>query len=252
MKRRQKEKVAAVLACRVNSTRLYGKPLQRLGKNTILELLVKQLKKSILIDDIVLAISNEPGNELFEHIAKKLKIKYVFGGEKNVLKRMLKGATLVNADIVFRLSSENPFIYWEGIDDSIKKHIDGNFDFSIITPIPLGSGFEIINFDVLKKSYQKDKSLENIEHCDSYIIKNRKNFKMNVIKPKKNLQRDDLRLTVDTPFDLILTRKINEYFQNKKDPIPLLKIIKFLDNNPEIKKINSEIIMEHKYGNDFK
>ncbi len=247
-----RRKIAAVLACRVNSTRLYGKPLQKLGKYTILELLVNQLKKSKLIDDIVLAISNEHGNDIFIDIAKKMKIGYVVGEEENVLKRLLKGATSVNADIVFRLSSENPFIFWEGIDNAIIEHIKGNFDFSLITPVPLGSGFEIIDFGVLKKSFLKDKSRKNLEHCDSYIINNKKKFKINVIKPMKSLQRDDLRLTVDTPSDLILVRKIMQHFKNSKQPKPLLKIIKFLDKNPKLKKINSDIKMKERYGDDFK
>ncbi len=248
----KKRKTAAVLACRVNSTRLYGKPLQKLGKYTILELLVTQLKKSKFIDDIVLAISDEHGNDIFIEIAKKMKIKYVVGGEENVLKRLLKGATSVNADLVFRLSSENPFIFWEGIDDAIIDHIKGNFDFSLVTPLPLGSGFEIIDFKILKKSFLIDKSKKNLEHCDEYIINNKNKFKINVIKPIKILQRDDLRLTVDTPYDLILVRKIMEHFKNSKQPKPLLKIIKFLDKNPELKKINSHILMNEKYGDAFK
>ena len=39
-------KITAVLPCRINSTRLLAKPLQPIGKYSILELLIEQLKKS--------------------------------------------------------------------------------------------------------------------------------------------------------------------------------------------------------------
>jgi len=51
-------KISAVLPCRINSTRLLAKPLQPIGEFSILELLIEQLKKSKMISDIVLAISN--------------------------------------------------------------------------------------------------------------------------------------------------------------------------------------------------
>ena len=79
------KRVAAVLACRVNSTRLFAKPLQRIGKYTILELLINQIKKSKTISDIVLAISENPGNDVFIDFAKKHRLKFIIGNEKDVL-----------------------------------------------------------------------------------------------------------------------------------------------------------------------
>ena len=59
------KKIAAIIGCRVDSTRLFAKPLQLVGKFRILELHIEQIKKSKLIDEIILAISNKPGNEIF-------------------------------------------------------------------------------------------------------------------------------------------------------------------------------------------
>ena len=54
-----KKKLVAVLACRNDGTRLYGKPLQNLDIKkgvTILDYLIKNLKKFNFIKDIVIAI----------------------------------------------------------------------------------------------------------------------------------------------------------------------------------------------------
>lgn len=103
-------KIAAVLPCRINSTRLLAKPLQQIGNYTILELLIKQLKKASLIDDIVLAISKNLGYELYIEIAKKTKTKFILGSEEDVLGRLISGLKLVNADTLVRITSENPYI----------------------------------------------------------------------------------------------------------------------------------------------
>ena len=50
-------RVVAALACRAGGSRLYGKPVQRIGDRTILEYLVARLASVPRIDQIVLAIS---------------------------------------------------------------------------------------------------------------------------------------------------------------------------------------------------
>ena len=67
-------KLVACLACRNEGTRLYGKPLQNLDikKNiTILKYIIECLKKTKAIDKIVLAISKNIQNRIYENIAKK-------------------------------------------------------------------------------------------------------------------------------------------------------------------------------------
>ena len=241
MTKKETKKVAAILACRVGSTRLFGKPLQRIGKYTILELLIDQIKKAKTISEIVLAISENPGNEIFIDFAKKHQLKFIIGNEKDMLIRLIKGAKLVDADIVFRVTTENPYLYWEGIDNSIKHHIQQNYDFSTIEPIPSGSGFHIINRKALEISHAKGLSKHRSEHCDLYINENKKQFKTHIFKPKKKLQRSEIRLTVDTPQDLILVRKIYDSIIKTKKHIQLEKIIEFLDKNPDLLKINSNL-----------
>lgn len=240
MKKNQ-NKIAAVLACRVGSSRLFGKPMQKVGKYTILELLIKQIKKSKMISDVVLAISENPGNEVFVEFARKKGIEFVIGSEKNVLRRYIDAAKKVQADIVFRVSTENPFIHWEKIDEILKKHIKLKCDFSTFEPIPLGAGFHIINTNALEKSHKYGTSKYRSEHVDLYIFDNQDKFKTQVFNPEKYFQRPEFRLTVDNPQDLVLVREIYKALGKNDNPIPLKKIIKFLDDNPEIAKINSDL-----------
>lgn len=245
---RESKKIAAVIACRVESSRLFAKPIQSIGDYTILEFLVKQIQKSSKINDIVLAISEKPGNEIFVKFAREKKLKYILGDDIDVLKRLIDGAKHVNADIVFRVTSENPYIYWEAIDSTITKHIQGNFDYSTVLPLPLGSSFEIINRKALEISYKFGKKRHRSEHADLYIFENKKRFKINVVKPEKDMQKPELRLTVDTPQDLILAQIIFQALGKKGTLIHLKKIIKFLEENQHLAEINTNIEMAKGYA----
>ena len=235
------KKVAAIIACRVHSTRLFAKQLQQVGNFSILQLVLNQLKKSKLIDEIVLGISEGPGNEVFINFAKEHHLKFITGDDRDVLKRLIAGAKYVNADIVFRITPENPYIYWEGIDPLIKKHISGNFDFSYIIDVPLGSGFEVINLGALEISHKNGSKRHRSELCSLYIYEHKDKFKIHRYHTPKKIQRSELRLTVDTPQDLMLVRKIHQVLGKNVNPIPLEKIIEFLDAHKELTKINSDV-----------
>lgn len=242
-------KVVAVIACRINSDRLFAKPLQKMGNEPILKHIIKQIKKSSLINEIVLAISEKNGNQVFEEFARENNLKFVIGDEIDVLSRLIKAANYTNANIIFRCTSENPFLYWEKIDNIIKKHIKGNFDYTYIPKIPLGSGFELINKKALEISHKNGSRKHRSELCTLYINENQKKFKILAYTPPKELQKPKMRLTVDTPEDLQLARIIFKSIGGKH-LIRIKDIISFLEKNQELTNLNSDVKVEyHRYDN---
>ena len=244
--RQKKHKIVAVLPCRINSTRLFAKQFQPLNNQSIIEFLVNQIKKSKLIDNIVLAVSKNPGNEIFIQFAKKNGLKFCLGDEDNVLKRIIKSGQMLNATTIVRTTPENPYIYWQGIDQLIESHMKGNHDLSFYQGLPLGSNLEIIEMESLLKSYKNSQKKHRGELSTLYFYEHPKEFKINEVLPDKILRRPQIRLTVDTPEDLILARIIFTNLSKGKSPIPLEKIIQFLDNNPSIQKINSHVSVKYK------
>lgn len=245
-KKKSSSSVVAVLPCRIHSTRLFGKPLQLIDKHEILQLLISQLKTSSLIKEIVLAISNDSGSKIYVDFAKKQKIPFVLGSESDVLGRLIKGVEKMNGNILFRVTSENPYIYWEGIDYLIRKHISGNYDFTFYKNLPIGASYEILNLNSLKVAHKLGNSKHRSEYSTLYFFENPKKFSINPVFPKKSLQFPKIRLTVDTPEDLILARIIHKKLGKNITPIKLEKIIQFLNSNKKIMKINSNISLKYK------
>ena len=240
----KKLKVVAAIACRVESTRLYAKPMQLLNTKSILEHIILQLKQGRLIDEIVLAISENPGNEVFVEFARKNSLKFIRGDDENVLQRIILAAEHVKANIVLRVTSEDPFKHWEVIDSAIQQHMRSKADFTYTKDLPEGSGFELINLNALKISHKKGKKRNRSELVTSYIYEHQKDFKIKPFLVKTNLRRPEIRLTVDYPEDLILVRKIISKMSKNLSLPNVENIIKLIDKNPELKKINSHYV-EH-------
>src|SRR5689334_10045766 len=119
-------KVVATLACRVQSKRLYAKPLQFIdidGEVTILEYLVGFLKSCRGIDAIVLAISEGEENAPFFQLAKKMNVPFIIGSEEDVQERLILAAQKGKGDIVYRITTECPFVYMGNFKEILEQHI---------------------------------------------------------------------------------------------------------------------------------
>ncbi|MEM3159496.1 MAG: N-acetylneuraminate synthase family protein [Nitrososphaera sp.] len=239
----KKKKVVATIACRVTSTRLFAKPLQLVDKKkSILEFILMQLGRCKLVDEIVLAISEDPANQVFVEFARKHGLKYVRGDEENVLHRLILAAEHVGADIVLRVTSEDPFKYWQAIDAAIKQHIDSGSDYTpCVDDVPEGTGFELASLDALKRSNERGERRNRSELVTSYIREHPGEFRIKPFSVKKSLRRPEIRLTVDYPEDLILVRAIASALFT--DCLPdVEKIIRSIDHKTEITSLHTAAV----------
>ena len=232
--KKNKPKLVAVLACRNQSNRLYGKPLQFLDKKNkirVIDQIIFSLKKINLFDNIIL------------DIAKKHKIKFIYGPEDNVIKRLVLSADRYNADEIFRVTSESPFVYHELVQKMLNIYRESKLDAIFLDNIVDGSGFEIFSLNSMKESLKFAKG-DAKEHVTKYIRLNKKKFKIIKFNGPKNLFRKDLRLTIDNPEDLIVCKAIYDKFEKDAPLFSLKKIINFLDKNSEYKKLISKYTLD--------
>ena len=235
----QKRRLIAAIACRNESTRLYAKPMQFLNiekKISVIEFIINRLKKIKVIDEIVLAISNEMDSLIYYNIAKKHKIKFIFGDKKDVLFRLIKAGKKNNATDIFRVTSESPFTYLEDLNQNWKKHIKGNYDATFLDNIIDGCGYEIIKLKSLVQSHSHGESKHRSELCSLYIRENKDKYNILKILPPKHLFRYDLRLTIDYPEDLIVCLEIYKICY-KNSRVNFYKIVNFFKKNEYLKKL---------------
>jgi len=232
------KKIDAILACRVQGSRLYGKPLQKLATEgpTVLESLLDYVSSIKSVNSTILAISEESENDAFVNIAEKHNLNYVRGDQKDVLARIIKTANKFNTEIIFRATSENPFILYEFADSLIDEFLLGDYDWGAYIDTPDGTGFELIKKDALIESHEKGQDKHRSELVTSYIFDNQKDFKILKKNLPKKLRRQDIRLTVDYAEDLIFCQQVWKMLKKENKLIKIEQIINFWDNNPQLRE----------------
>ena len=236
--------VIGIIQARLTSKRFPGKVLKKIGNMPMLEILIKRISFSKKLDKIIVVIPRSKKNKNLKIFLKKKKITYYEGDEKNVLQRYYFAAKEYSANIIVRITSDNPLVDPEIIDNIITKIKKKKIDYikHSYPYLPLGLGVEAFTFKALRKVYNKAKSNYHKEHVTTYIFDNKNLFKTEEIKGNKVYPQ--YRLTVDLPLDLKVIKYIFNYFKpNIK--FNFKKITKLFKENPKIFLINRKIVQKN-------
>lgn len=233
----KRKKVIAVVLARLGSSRLKRKMIRKIDGITVIDLFLTRLKKCKKVDKIILATSDLNQDKVFNPIAKKHKISFFRGSEKDVLGRLNKATEAYKPrDIIVRANADNPIFMPSIVDDDIKKFINLNYD--VFSPffknnLPFGYSFVIFKKSCLVKLNKIAKKKIYREHVENYCFENRKKFRvlLSKIKNDAKLYYPSLRVTLDTVDDL---KKIRRYYNIIKK-IPIKYQAEFLINSLKYK-----------------
>ena len=206
------KKVLIIIQARLNSSRLPNKVLKKIGNDSVIELLVKRLLKSKLIDQVILATTKEKEDDKLIDVFKKLKLSYFRGSTNNVLSRFLKAAKKFKGETIVRITGDCPLIDIRILDKVLLQFKNNNLDYSSnISPPTFPDGFdvEVFSFKALKKAYENATSKYDKEHVTSFIRNNPKFKKINLIN--KN-DFSNIGLTLDNNIDFKTIKNIFDYF----------------------------------------
>ena len=224
--------VTAIIQARTGSQRFPKKVLKKIANTSLIEWVIKRVKKSKKIKSIVLATTKFKKDNILEKIALKNKIQIFRGDSQDVLKRFYEAANLKKTDRIIRICADNPFIDPEQIDILVKKFKTKKFDYACNHQNKLNSnyadgfGAEIFTFKLLKKMNSIVRKKAQREHVTKYIWDNIKRFKiLSVVAPAK-LAYPKLKFDINTFSDY---NSINNFVKkyNIKISTKANSIIKF-------------------------
>ena len=226
-------KLVAVMACRAGSTRLYAKPLQNLADDYCIldQKLATFAALPDTVSESVIAIAEGVENLAYQQYAERSGTPYLFGSSADILSRLVNGGLMTGATDILRVTSENPYIWWEALAGAWADHQAYGNDITATDGCPFGSYFEIIRLDALLRAHQQADGYQR-EACTQYFRDHPGDFRIQVITAPEPLFRLDIRLTVDFPEDLVVSRRIFEHFKAQAPLIPLVEIIRFWDQQP--------------------
>lgn len=228
-------KLVAALACRVQGTRLYGKPLQNLEAGyTIIDHILRCIGETPEIAEAVLGISEGVENQPFIDIAKKHGAGHIIGDQTDVMWRLVQCGREGDATDVFRITTECPFTAWELLADAWARHVAEDLEISAVDCLAEGVGFELYRLDALERAHREGLESDRSEYVNCYPRENQHRFRIGVTKPAPPLDRMDVRLTVDYPEDLVLCREVYAALKDLGPRIPMDRIIEFYDSRPDL------------------
>ena len=239
------QKFSAIIEARMNSSRLPGKILYKANNKPFLWHLIKRLKKVTQINQIILATTKNPIDNILVKEAKKNKIKFYRGEEDNVKKRVLDAAKKFNVKNIVGITSDCPIIDINLISQVIDTFKINNVEFVSncdFRSYPDGMDVAVYKIQALQKSYKLTKSKYYREHVTLFMKHNKKIFKqINIVAPS-NIFLPNLGLTLDEYKDYILLKKVIEYFFKRKNfYFTCDEVVKLLKIKKNWSRINSAV-----------
>lgn len=250
-------KVLCIVQARMGSERLPGKVIKPILNKPMILYTLDRLSRSKYIDEIVLATSLENKEQTLVDIVENSNYKVFRGDENNVLKRYKDASDEFHGDIIIRITGDCPLIDPIILDNVISYFKMYSYDYvRLDVPDTFIRGFdvEVFSKEALDRAYNYYKELikqidskseeEKVqihmygEHVTYYMYKHPTEFNIGYLKGNE-LYNKDYRLCVDTVEDFELVKHIYEHFNN---PLVTSKeVVEYLDGNPEIALINSEV-----------
>lgn len=228
---KKKLKIVAVVQARIGSTRLPNKVAMKIRNKSLLEHLITRLKRSKLVDEIIIATSTRKQDQKVVAIAKKTGTRFFRGSETDVLGRFTRAAAMLKPDIVVRVCGDQPLTDPEIVDLAIRKHLKSGADYSSTMrkrTFPAGVDAEVLSFKLLKRIERLAKTQFEREHVTPYIYGHPEKFKIQNIAANKKLRHPEITLTVDTKKDFEFIKKIINGLSGKKKFFTTKDVIDFV------------------------
>lgn len=235
--------VVAIIQARMGSTRLPGKILKKVLGKPLLDYQIERLKRSKLINKIVIATTTNKQDQEIVDFCKSRFISFYRGSEEDVLARYYETAKKYKADVIVRITSDCPLIDPVIVDKVVEEYLnDTTQDYvsnTIERTYPRGMDTEVIQFSLLEEIHREAKSLTEREHVTAYIYNHPAMYRIKQVK--QVIDESHYRLTVDTIEDFQVTCTLIEFLYKDNPLFSLHDVIRLLKEKPDLALINQHI-----------
>jgi spore coat polysaccharide biosynthesis protein SpsF len=213
--------------------------------------LINRLRKCKLLDGIVVATTNDESDSKIIEFCKENAINYFAGSENDVLDRYYQAAKNFNAESIVRITADCPVIDPQIVDEVIHDFIENGYDVCGLSGgFPDGLDVTVFSYETLEDTWKNAKLPSEREHVGPYMSKHPEKFKLG-----EYVKFDDLghhRWTVDEENDLQFIREIYLRLYEPGKIFLTGDILKLLEREPELLKINEGIIRNEGYIKSLK
>ena len=172
--------IAAIFQARLGSSRLPGKVLMDICGKPLLWHVIERVKAARTLDDIIVATTDMPEDAPLREFLEQQDVKVFVGSEADVLDRFYQAAKHYGAEVIVRITPDDPFKDPEVIDRAVRLLVEADppvdyvsncsYDGSIRVTYPEGIDVEVMTFDCLNKMWQRADRPSEREHLTPYLF----------------------------------------------------------------------------------
>ena len=236
------KRVVLIIQARMGSLRLAGKSMMELAGAPLLGRIIERIKRTKRIDEIVLATTFSPDDDVLIELGRDSGISVFRGSENDLVDRFYQTAKEYKADIIVRFPGDNATPEPAEIDRIVEYHFRGESDFSSnIVPVyengyPTGIGAEVFSFETLEDIWKRNHNPKKREHLhmNFYDVLTQEpvepeRYRVGTIPCPSAFSRPDLVLHVDTREDYEYMCSLYDYLYPKNNKFHIIDIIKWHD-----------------------
>jgi spore coat polysaccharide biosynthesis protein SpsF len=223
-----KPRTVAIIQARMGSTRLFGKVMMNIAGRPLLTYLVDRISKARAVDSILVATTAKPRDNIIIEECERRGIPNFRGSESDVLGRYLSAARACGAQIIVRVTADNPFTDPESIDRVVQAIRGQSADYAIETGLPIGVTGEAMTWNALTVMDRVAVTPAHREHVTLYAKENPQSLRCAFLEPRPDCDRADLSFTVDTLDEYLYAREIAARFPSAD--FELKKLIAIADS----------------------
>lgn len=233
-----------VVQARSDSARLPRKVLKPLsGDRSVIGYMLERISLSRKTNKVIVATTSLPSDDLLAQHCQKLGFECYRGSDKDVLERFYEASKEFEAEIIVRLTADCPLVDPAMLDEMIERFKDSNVEYmcnQYPPTYPDGFDIDIFSFELLQKTHREANSKYDREHVTPYM---KKIVVKNMVGYPSKKDYSHYRVTLDESADYELLKIITKNF-DKSVSFTWQEVVDFLENNPDLVKINSHLVME--------
>lgn len=231
--------IGFLITARMKSTRLPKKVILKIHDRELIAWMIDRIKLSPIVNEIIIATSTNPQDDILYEISKRENVKCFRGSEEDVVERLYLAAKNYNLDYILAITADCPLVAYDFFKKVVEKYEQTEADLVRSFDLPHGLYLYGIKISAFKRILEI-KSTSDTEVWGPYFLNKEYGFKVVDLEIPDDYKRPNYRLTVDYIEDFKVIEAIFDGLGPKTYKKPTIEIIHFLDNNPDIAKINEE------------
>ncbi|HEY9900174.1 MAG TPA: glycosyltransferase family protein [Pantanalinema sp.] len=240
-------RTVAIIQARMGSSRLPGKILMPLGDRTVLEHVVARTRACPLIDEVVVATTQGPQDDVLLPVLERLGVPCFRGSEGDVLERYYQAALQQRADVVVRVTSDCPLLDPQVLTRLLEAFFvaragETPCDYlsnTLTRTFPRGLDAEVFSFEALAQAHAEAREPYEREHVTPFLYFHPDRFALNDFRDDADASGH--RWTLDTIDDYRLIEALYAALYRPNELFSTREALSYLDRHPQLVQLNAHV-----------